>query len=92
MPIMWIGCIKRDLGDVANEAYAREVVGELGLTPDMLEVCMVDEGTTQLVQQQQNELAKTGLYGTPTIFIDETAVVGPKPMRVYERLVRGSWF
>jgi hypothetical protein len=81
-----------DLSDLTNEAFALQVVSELGLAPEMVEVCLEDEGTTQLVQQQQNELAKTGLYGTPTVFIDDTAVVGPKPMRVYERLVRGSWF
>jgi protein-disulfide isomerase len=39
--------------------------------------------TKTVVENQVKELNKTGLYGTPTIFINSKAFVGPKPYRVY---------
>jgi len=31
---------------------------------------------------------KTGVYGTPTVFVNGEPIVGPKPYRVYERLLK----
>ena len=39
------------------------------------------------VQNQVNELKKTNMYGTPTIFIKDKAFVGPKPYRVYRSAI-----
>jgi len=35
---------------------------------------------------------KTGFYGTPTIFINGKAFVGPKPYRVYAIALKGLFY
>jgi len=37
-------------------------------------------------------LQKTHIYGTPTVFINNTALIGLKPYRVYERTLKGWKF
>lgn len=39
------------------------------------------------VENQTKELNKTNIYGTPTIFINGKAFVGPKPYRVYRSAI-----
>ena len=36
---------------------------------------------------EYGELNKTNMYGTPTIFINDKAFVGPKPYRVYRSAI-----
>jgi hypothetical protein len=76
---------------LADEGEVKTMVLDMGVDEASLTACLADPETQRLVQRQQNELAKTGLYGTPTIFIRDEPVVGPKPVRVYERLIRGWW-
>lgn len=45
--------------------------------------CANSADTKTAVEAQIKELNKTNIYGTPTIFINEKAFVGPKPYRVY---------
>lgn len=40
-----------------------------------------------IVENQAKELKKTNIYGTPTIFINGKAFVGPKPYRVYRSAI-----
>jgi hypothetical protein len=49
-----------------------------------VDACATSVQTKNAVQNQVNELNKTHLYGTPTIFINSKAYVGPKPYRVYQ--------
>ena len=43
--------------------------------------------TKTAVENQVKELNKTNMYGTPTIFINNKAFVGPKPYRVYNSAI-----
>lgn len=43
--------------------------------------------TKTMMDNQIKELNKTNLYGTPTIFINGKAFVGPKPYRVYRSAI-----
>jgi hypothetical protein len=49
--------------------------------------CMASDETKDIVSNQLNELSKTNLYGTPTIFINKKPFVGPKPYRVYRSAI-----
>jgi len=49
--------------------------------------CANSPETKTAVQDQIKELDKTGLYGTPTIFINSKPFVGPKPYRVYRSAI-----
>jgi len=64
------------------------------LGPDLsgIGACLFDARTKQTVDQQVAELEKTGMYGTPTIFINGNALVGPKPYRVYAVMLKGLFY
>ena len=62
-----------------------EAVEKVGLNKTEIEECALQNKTTELSQKQFDEIKKTGVYGTPTVFINGEAVVGPKPFRVYRR-------
>ena len=49
--------------------------------------CVNSTETKNAVEAQVKELNKTNIYGTPTIFINEKAFVGPKPYRVYRSAI-----
>lgn len=49
--------------------------------------CMNNPETKTIVENQVKELNKTNMYGTPTIFINGKAFVGPKPYRVYRSAI-----
>ncbi|MDP2749559.1 MAG: DsbA family protein [Nanoarchaeota archaeon] len=65
-----------------------DAVKNIGLNPDEVEQCAAKNETKQLSQKQTSEIKETGVYGTPTVFINGEAVVGPKPFRVYKRLLK----
>jgi protein-disulfide isomerase len=73
---------------IENEEKTLEVVERIGLDKEIVRQCSYSEKIQNLSKQQFFELQKTGVYGTPTIFINGEAVVGPKPYRVYTRLLR----
>jgi hypothetical protein len=62
-----------------------DAVERLGLNKTEIETCAMLNKTSELSQKQFDEIKKTGVYGTPTVFINGEAVVGPKPFRVYKR-------
>jgi hypothetical protein len=47
--------------------------------------CANSTKIVEISRRQEDELKSVGVYGTPTIFINGRAFVGPKPYRVYER-------
>jgi len=49
--------------------------------------CMDSVETKTIIENQVKELNKTNIYGTPTIFINGKAFVGPKPYRVYRSAI-----
>ena len=51
------------------------------------EECIANPETKMTVENQVKELNKTNIYGTPTIFINNKAFVGPKPYRVYRSAI-----
>jgi len=51
------------------------------------EECIANPETKTTVENQVKELNKTNIYGTPTIFINNKAFVGPKPYRVYNSAI-----
>jgi protein-disulfide isomerase len=70
---------------IPEKVYAHASI--LGFDIDRMKVCTNATSTDVLVQKQANELAKTHLYGTPTLFINKQPIVGPKPYFVYRNLL-----
>lgn len=62
-------------------------VEKIGLDSGKIKACANSEHTDDLMIDETQNLVAVGIYGTPTIYVDGTVLVGPKPRRVYERLV-----
>lgn len=62
---------------LANFNFDIKKVNELANSPE----------TKTVMDNQIKELNKTNMYGTPTIFINGKAFVGPKPYRVYKSAI-----
>jgi protein-disulfide isomerase len=77
---------------ISVELKVRELMVGMGFEMELIDSCIEAEETKAEVNRRQNEIEHTGIYGTPTVFVEGTAVVGPKPLRVYERLLRGTWY
>lgn len=75
-----------------TETETMSLVKEMGFEETKVTACIMSEDNKNEAERKYQEIKQSGLYGTPTVFIDNTPVVGPKPARVYERLLRGSWF
>ena len=68
---------------VLNKANLNEILGKFNFDVKKVNECANSIETKTAVENQVKELNKTGLYGTPTIFINSKVFVGPKPYRVY---------
>ncbi|MFH0864441.1 MAG: DsbA family protein [Candidatus Gottesmanbacteria bacterium] len=80
---------KNDIGNIDNiEKFASNV----GYNLSDIRECIADPSTRDAVDNQMNELQKTHIYGTPTIFINGKVFIGAKPYRVYERALKGWRF
>jgi protein-disulfide isomerase len=77
---------KAKLGD---HATIDEILTGLGLDAEQIESCAADPQTVDTVKKQLTEIQKTNFYGTPTVFINGTSFVGPKPYRVYAIELKG---
>jgi len=62
------------------------------LDASVIEACASNPKTEEAVQSLFTEIRKTNFYGTPTIFINGEALVGPKPYRVYAIQLKGFFY
>jgi len=72
--------------DVSYEAYRSKILPYISESD--LDACMIRSDITQAVFAHTDAIYAVGIYGTPTVQIGNTILVGPKPARVYERLLR----
>jgi protein-disulfide isomerase len=82
------GMFALDESRVLNISAVTNLVSDLGLNVSDVLTCTEKTESLYLLDDQLNGLGLSGVYGTPTILIDDTVIVGPKPDRVYERLLR----
>jgi len=55
---------------------------ELGMDMDLYELCMIHHETDWFVQNSIDVAVKSGVYGTPTFFINDEALVGVKKFKL----------
>ena len=73
----------KDLDTLSNPEQVRIIIDDAGYDASSIMACAEESQTRNFVQTQRQEVVNTGLYGTPLIFVNGNAVVGPKPYRVY---------
>ncbi len=77
--------------DVINIDYVDKLASQVGYDPVKIRELMASQATKDAVAKQQEQIKATGIYGTPTIFVNSKAFVGPKPKRVYD-VALGRWW
>jgi protein-disulfide isomerase len=78
--------------DNAKPEYVNKVLTDLGYSSESITKCSQSPETKTAVARQRIELEKTNIYGTPLVFINSRGLVGPKPFRVYDRILNGLKF
>ena len=81
-----------DISNLENDTYINDTLTQLGVDIGQVNACLFDPNTSRIVQNQVTELEKTHIFGTPTVFINGEALVGPKPYRVYAIALRGFFY
>lgn len=76
-----------DKVEIYQPEYINTILRNFDFDVNKINECVENPETKQLVNEQVSELRKTHLYGTPTVFINGKAFVGPKPYRVYKRIL-----
>jgi len=75
-----------------TEPYIRQTLTDLGVDADKTLACVADSKTEDAVEKQKAQIVATGVFGTPTIFINNQVSVGPKPYRVYAIMLQGLFY
>lgn len=75
--------------DIAQPQYLDYLLSEVGYDLGVIGACVNAPETKTAVLKQRIELEKTNIYGTPLVFINGKGLVGPKPYRVYDRILNG---
>jgi protein-disulfide isomerase len=73
-----------DKVQIYEESYLKTIYKNFDFDYKRIDSCLKDKKVQALVANQVGELQTMGLYGTPTVFINGKAMVGPKPNRVYD--------
>jgi hypothetical protein len=72
---------------ILDKANLSEILGKFNFDVKKVNECANSVETKNEVEKEVKELNKTNIYGTPTIFINGKAFVGPKPYRVYRSAI-----
>ncbi len=81
-----------DKTQLDDPAYINKSLVDFSLDTTKINACIDSPLTEAAVQRQLSEVQKTKFYGTPTVFIDSLAYVGPKPYRVYAIRLKGLFY
>lgn len=76
-----------DKVEIYQREYINTIFKNFNFDVERLNKCIDDVETTKVVEKQVAQLRKTNFYGTPTVFINGKAFVGPKPYRVYRSML-----
>ncbi len=77
---------------IYDKTYMERILSNFEFDVNKINECLDSSETAKTLENQLKQLQKTHLYGTPTVFINGKAFVGPKPYRVYERALKGWKF
>ena len=74
--------------NLSDDKKINDLVASVGYNLDSFTDCLTASSTVEMVEKQIKNIETTGLYGTPTVFVNDTAIVGPKPARVYRLMLK----
>lgn len=77
-----------DKEKLSDQTFINQALTNFGFNAGGINQCANSAETKNAGEKQLKEIRKTGLYGTPTIFINGQVFVGPKPYRVYKSAIK----
>jgi protein-disulfide isomerase len=77
---------ERQEEDLTNDTLVTIAVN-LGLNKQLFSSCLNSEKYRNEVDKDFNDGLSAGVYGTPTFFINNEVVVGPKPFRYFKNII-----
>lgn len=87
--------MQMSIENIKNKDEVLSIVAHIsGISANEIIACSESKAAQELVERQVKEIKKMNVEGTPTIFVNEQAFIGPKPLRVYERQLSTDvdWF
>lgn len=78
--------------NLSDPTFIQKTVVDLGVDLPTFLKCVEDPATEAKVKNQITNITKTGIFGTPTVFINGKPLVGPKPYRVYAISLAGLFY
>lgn len=74
-----------NITQLSEKEAVLNAINKIGLNSKAIEECALNNETQELSKIQVSQIKETGVYGTPTVFVNNVPIVGPKPYRVYKR-------
>jgi len=81
-----------DKSKLEDESSIQNLLEQVGYDAKMVMFCTKEPQVDGAVKQQLSEVLKTHFFGTPTVFIGDEVLIGPKPYRVYAIALDGLFY
>ncbi len=65
----------------------QKIAEQAGLDMEEFNACMESEKYQDEIDKDFQDGLKAGVYGTPTFFINGRTIIGPKPLRAFEKII-----
>jgi protein-disulfide isomerase len=80
----WVDAVfTTEVEKLQSQEEITSILKNSGFSQENIDTCINSPETSQKLIIETQSLAKTNIYGTPLIFINGKAFVGPKPYRTY---------
>jgi protein-disulfide isomerase len=73
-----------------TEAGIKELASVTGYSAEEIWNCVENKTYWNQINVQIQQALDSGVYGTPTFFINDEVIVGPSPFRAFEKLIEGE--
>ena len=81
---------EHDVCTSENDNHLEHIVRfaqETGLNMKQFSTCLKERKYKEEVKADFNDGIKAGVHGTPTFFINGRTIIGPKPIRAFEKII-----
>lgn len=73
--------------EFSNDAFLKLSSG-LNIDQEVFEQCVINQGSKETVDRDIQDGYASGIYGTPTLFVNNDSLVGPKSYREIKGLIK----
>ncbi len=73
----------------SNDTFV-QIASELGMDVGRFENCMINNTYAAEIEEDKKLAIEAGIKGTPTFFIKDQVIVGPKPFKTFKKIIDGG--